>query len=140
MQFTNRKPVWVRFDERESGWAVPLAHGLAMIANIPLSVRWNLWDIVTLEEEGDDGLPRVGQVIHRRFATKSMVHYHHSRDFGVLYTLLQMLGCETEGGRSPCEDRPGFLLVAHHRDVHPARLASALGIAQPHGAVKGETQ
>jgi hypothetical protein len=140
MQFKNKKPIRIRFDERETGWAVLLAPRLAMVANIPLSVRCNLWDIVTLEEEGADGLPRVGQIIHRRFETKSMIYYHHARDFEVLCNLLQMLGCETEGGRSPCDDEPGILLVAHHSDAHPARLASAIGIAQPHGAVKGESQ
>ncbi len=74
MGLTIQAPIRVRFDEQETGWALPLEHGRALIANIPVTDRCNLRDVVTLEDGGADGLPRMGRVIDRHYAGKRVVY------------------------------------------------------------------
>jgi hypothetical protein len=140
MEGTVRAPIRVRFAEQETGWALPLEHGRALIANIPLTGRYNLRDVVTLEDAGAGGLPRVGRVIERHYAAKCVLYYSRRGEFERLCDLLEQLGCETEGGQRPLAGQPGSLLVAYHGNVNPVELASGMGISQSTGEAKGDWQ
>ena len=132
-----RQAIRVRYDRRETGWATPLQHNLAVIENIPLTERCNALDVVRLEPELGDGLPWVGEVVERRYNAKSLLHYHSQRDLELLRSLLQLLGCATESARRPTADGPGVLLVAHDASIRPALLAQAVGVSQPQEPAEG---
>jgi hypothetical protein len=140
MGLTIQAPIRVRSDEQETGWALPLEHCRALIANMPVTDRCNLRDVVTLEDGGAGELPRVGQIIDRQYAAKCVLYYYHRHEFTRLCHLLEQLGCETEGGQRPSQGRPGILLVAHNETVCPADLARAIGIPQSDGDAEGEWQ
>lgn len=133
MRQADENSIRVRYDHQETGWAVPVEPGLAVVENIPLTHRCNLGDLVRLEEPGPDGLPWVGPVLHRRFTGKTALYYHGPHELQLLVGLLKLLGCETEGVRRPIDFTPGVLLVAHDRHVRPDLLAGAAGIPQPRG-------
>ncbi|MFN3651268.1 MAG: hypothetical protein ACK47B_16960 [Armatimonadota bacterium] len=123
----------VRYDHRETGWAVALGEGLAMIDNVPLSPRCNLGDVVRLAPSGPDGLPGVADVVHQRFTAKTVLYYYGAEERQLLFSLLTVLGCAIEDARKPLDFTPGLLLVAHDRRICPDLLARAAGVPQPAG-------
>jgi hypothetical protein len=133
MQNNDSNLIHVRYDQEETGWATRLPAGLALIENIPLSDRCNLHDVVTLESPETDGLPWVGEIVHRRYAAKTILYYHGLEELRILCSLLSVLGCETEGARRLANDTPGVLLVAHDRLIRPDLLAAAAGVPQHAG-------
>jgi hypothetical protein len=127
------EPIRVRYDHRETGWAVALGEGLAVIENVPLSPRCNLGDVVRLAPSGPDGLPWVGHVVHQRFTAKTVLHYYGAEERQLLCSLLNLLGCAIEDARQPLDFTPGIILVAHDHRICPDLLARAAGVPQPTG-------
>jgi hypothetical protein len=127
------QPIRVRYDHQETGWAIPVGDGLAIIENIPVTHRCNLGDVVRLQLT--DGLAPawVDEVVYRRYAAKTILYYHELQELQLLCGLLKLLGCESEGALRPVDFTPGVLMVAHDASLRPELLAGAAGVPQPFG-------
>lgn len=113
----------------ESGWAYDLGHGLARIANIPISGHFNFKDLVTVRRMSES-IHHPVTLIKRRFARKSLVQYQTLVQFEVLVEALVKRGCACEGLFTPTKTHSGWIAVAHSAKIDPHRIARRLGVVQ----------
>jgi hypothetical protein len=103
------------YDSGETGWAIRLPGERAAIANIPLTERLNLKDVVELDWSGNVGLPMAGEVVWRAYSHKSFVRYDepHSETYRQIYEACREAGLACEGMYG------GVCAINHHdeRDV-----------------------
>ena len=122
---SRKKLIKVRFDRGETGWAENLGHSTVRVANIPLTKRYNIDDVVELKPPAsEDDWPRLGQVLQRRYAKKSSVSYPapHQKNYTSLRKAFTKRGCKIEGMIE------GWALVAHDRGVDLEALAQSAGV------------
>lgn len=125
------EPTLIRFDRRETGWAVPDPSGHWRIANIPLADDVNIDDLVELTRPCKDRPRRIRRILERPFPGKALLHYPDLRAVHRLTAVLTEHGCRCEAFFRPAAGHPGVLAVAHPETLDPVQVAEAMGYPQP---------
>src|SRR5262245_41710384 len=126
---TKRPLIKIYLAPRETGWAYDLGDGLAEIANIPCSGRFNLMDVVTLTKSRGS-IPRAKVLVKRVFERRCLLQYDRKEQFTQLEMALKRHKCACEGLLAPSRGKRGWMTVAHPASVDPTSLARRLGIPQ----------
>lgn len=126
------EPVCVRFARRETGWALPEGRsGLYRVANIPLTDRYNIDDLVELAPPTGGRPRRIRRLLETPFPGKAVLYYPDMRAFHRLTAVLTEFGCRCEGWCAPGDRGPGLLAVAYLDDYDPVETARRMGYPQP---------
>lgn len=100
----------------ESGWAIDIGGGRALITNSPLVERLNVKDVVEITVSGE-GRPMAGRVVWRAYPCKTGIEYPAPdrdtahRNYGAMYDACQRHKLVIEGFVS------GMCMVSHPENV-----------------------
>jgi len=108
----------IRYAKNETGWAVALGDGRAIINNIPYAPSLRFMDVVELEPAcPPDPFQSVGKVIWRGFAKLTLIRYPAPSEdvadsyWGRIRAACKAAGLAVEGYT------PGWCAVNHHADT-----------------------
>lgn len=123
MSDDERKNVKVRFAPGETGWGLEVEPGRILINNIPYADRLNIDDLVETDPAAT-GLREIKRVLKRTFHGKTAFDYPvpHTDNYKKLHTAWHAAGMKCEGLL------PGLVIVAHHKDQDPVKVASDAGV------------
>ena len=112
----------VVYEDGETGWVEDLGDGTFRIANVPMSDRVNMNDVVTIKEK--HGRPTVDKVVRRAFTKKSGIEYPKpfAKNYKKLCRALEGEGWALEG------QIEGMALLAHDGRKSPEVVASEVGV------------
>jgi hypothetical protein len=124
MSGSEYKMVKVRFAKGETGWGRQLEPGRVMIANIPLTDRLNIDDLVEVDTTPKTGPLEIARVLKRTFECKTAIEYPtpHLDNYAKLLDAWNDAGIKCEGML------PGLAIVAHHENQDPVRVATDAGV------------
>lgn len=121
------------YGQREHGWIEVLGGGKYRIANVPISDRLNMNDVVTCTSV--NGYLVVDEVLSSEFPNKTLVYYDTREQYRALWEASSASGNKTEGMIAPyVRDgvfNRGLALVNHKDDFDPIKILEDLGVEDP---------
>jgi hypothetical protein len=140
MTHVNPEPIRVRLAKGEAGWVIPLSGQLALVRNIPYAGPYNLGDVVELRHPDEPGGDvRLGNVVYRQYARRSIFFYSSPGQFDQVLSLLALFDAHVEDatGMGPASTH-GAAMVAHHDDLKVDQVAALVGMEARASELSGE--
>lgn len=135
----NREKMFkVYLAESESGWVERLEGGKVKIWNIPMGGRYNLMDVVQVDEvayKKDPFEPLPGKIVERPYNARAILYYAAKEDFPKIRAWATEFGAAIEGLIGPTQDMPGFLSVAAPTVKDIEYIVKKLRLPKPKGWV-----
>ena len=117
----------IRYGDGETGWAIKLADGNAIIVNTPLEPRLCYRDVVEVIGPCGDRWPRAGRVLWRYYAKKTGVIYPvGDSNAETLETYRKICDACTPHGLHVEGHTAGICGVSHHKNTDLAAILAGI--------------